>query len=61
MDLGTVLGLVLANALVFIPIIMAGDLESFIDIPSILIVVGGAISAVLTSFLYLNCLEHLQL
>jgi len=50
MDLGTVLGLVLANALVFIPIIMAGDLESFIDIPSILIVVGGAISAVLTSF-----------
>ncbi|HPY96336.1 MAG TPA: motility protein A [Candidatus Cloacimonadota bacterium] len=50
MDLGTIIGLVLAYALVFIPIIQAGDLASFIDMPSVYIVVGGAISAVLMSF-----------
>jgi chemotaxis protein MotA len=50
MDIGTIFGLVLALALVFIPIIMAGDLMSFIDIPSILIVIGGATAAVITSY-----------
>ncbi|HOE91355.1 MAG TPA: motility protein A [Candidatus Cloacimonadota bacterium] len=50
MDLGTIIGLVLAYALVFIPIIQAGDLMAFIDMPSVYIVVGGALAAVLMSF-----------
>lgn len=50
MDLGTIIGLVLALGLVFIPIILAGDMGSFIDPASIMIVIGGAISAVVISY-----------
>lgn len=50
MDLGTVLGLLLAFGLVFVPIIVAGDLMSFIDMPSVFIVVGGALASILTAF-----------
>jgi chemotaxis protein MotA len=50
MDLGTIIGLVLALGLVFIPIILAGDMGSFIDPASIMIVIGGAISAIVISY-----------
>jgi len=50
MDIGTVVGLVLSFSLVFVPIFLAGDLAAFYDAPSIMIVVGGAIAAVLMSF-----------
>lgn len=50
MDITTILGIGLAFALVFVPIILAGDIASFIDVPSILITIGGALSTIVTSY-----------
>jgi chemotaxis protein MotA len=50
MDLATVAGVVSAFGLVFAAIAMGGGMESFIDIPSVLIVVGGTIGATLINF-----------
>ncbi len=50
MDITTVLGLIFAFALVFVPLILKGDLDSFIDIPSLMITIGGALAATIMSF-----------
>jgi chemotaxis protein MotA len=50
MDIASIIGLLSAFSLVFIPIVMAGDIGLFLDIPSILITVGGAVSATLMSY-----------
>ncbi len=50
MDIATLAGLVLAMLLVFVPIILSGQLAAFIDVGSMLIVVGGSIAATLASF-----------
>ncbi len=49
MDLGTIIGIVLGFGLVLGSILLGGSLGAFIDIPSLLIVVGGTIAATLTS------------
>lgn len=48
MDVSTILGLVLSFGLVIGAIMLGGDLSMFIDIPSVLIVVGGTIAACFT-------------
>lgn len=50
MDLGTVIGLVAGTGLILTAILLGGSLGAFIDVPSILIVIGGAISATLIRF-----------
>ena len=50
MDIATVIGIVLALGLILGSIIMGTGLGAFIDIPSIMIVVGGSIAALLISF-----------
>ena len=50
MDIATLAGLVLAMLLVFVPIILSGQIAAFIDVGSMLIVIGGAIAATLASF-----------
>ena len=50
MDLGTVIGLVAGFALIISAILLGGSLGAFIDVPSILIVIGGAICATLIRF-----------
>ena len=50
MDLGTVVGLVLGIVLLLGSILVGGSLGIFINIPSILIVVGGTIAATMISF-----------
>jgi len=50
MDIASIIGVALTFILVFSPIIMSGLLMSFIDIGSILIVVGGSIAAVFTAY-----------
>ncbi len=50
MDIATLAGLVLAMLLVFVPIIISGQLPAFIDIGSVMIVIGGALAATLASF-----------
>lgn len=49
MDLGTLIGIVGGFALIIGSILMGGSLSSFIDIPSIVIVIGGTFAATLIS------------
>ena len=50
MDIATIIGLLLGAALVLIAILLGGDLMSYVNIPSVLIVVGGAFAATMASF-----------
>jgi len=50
MDLGTVIGLVLILGLLLASMIMGVGIGAYIDIPSVLIVVGGSIGALMVSF-----------
>ena len=49
MDLGTVIGIILGFGLVIGSILLGSSLGAFIDVPSLLIVVGGTIAATLTA------------
>ena len=57
MDIATIIGFVLGLGLVIVSILMAADLTAFIDIPSLLVVVGGAFAAALISFPLGNLLK----
>ncbi|MFD1696996.1 motility protein A [Roseibium aestuarii] len=50
MDLATLIGIVGAFGIVVVAIFMGGSFSQFIDIPSVLIVVGGGIMATLIRF-----------
>ncbi len=49
MDLATVVGIVLGFFLVLLAILFGGDVGSYLNAPSVLIVVGGAIAATMAS------------
>ena len=49
-DLATILGLVGAFALIGAAMVLGGSPGSFIDVPSILIVIGGTIAVTMISF-----------
>jgi len=49
MDIATVLGILLAIAAVFGPIILQGTIHLFIDLPSVYIVLVGSLAATMTS------------
>ncbi len=50
MDLGTVIGIVLIMALLLGAMVMGVGIGAYIDIPSMLIVIGGSIGALMVSF-----------
>ncbi len=50
MDLATIIGLVLAFALIVWSILLGGSLDGFIDMPSVAVVIGGTMGALLISF-----------
>ena len=50
MDLGTIIGLCLGQLLIVGSILIGGSLMTFINAPSIIIVFGGVLSAILTAF-----------
>ncbi len=50
MDLGTIIGLVAGIALILSAILMASNLQTFIDYPSLVMVAGGSLCATLISF-----------
>ncbi|QOP41177.1 MULTISPECIES: motility protein A [Sulfurimonas] len=50
MDLGTVIGLVLILALLFGAMAMGVGIGAYIDIPSVLIVIGGSIGSLMIAF-----------
>ena len=45
MDLATLIGLASGTAIVLMAILMGGDFMTFVNVPSLLIVIGGAIAA----------------
>ncbi len=50
MDIATILGIISAFGLMIVAILQGGKLTLFIDIPSVMIVVGGTIGATLVDF-----------
>ncbi|MDR2905343.1 MAG: MotA/TolQ/ExbB proton channel family protein [Helicobacteraceae bacterium] len=50
MDLGSVVGLVMIVALLMMAMMMGVGLEPYLDVPSVLIVLGGASASILVSF-----------
>jgi chemotaxis protein MotA len=49
-DVSTIIGLILGIALVLLAILLGGDIAAYVNGPSVLIVVGGAIAATMTAF-----------
>ncbi len=50
MDIATIIGLLAGTALILSAILMSSDMQTFINYPSVLIVVGGSITSTLCSF-----------
>jgi len=50
MDLGTIIGIVVGNALILSAMLMGGTIDMFIDVAGLMIVFGGAVSACLMAF-----------
>lgn len=50
MDLTTIIGLVLGVILILGALLMGGSIGAYIDIPSVIIVMGGCVAALLTAF-----------
>lgn len=50
MDLATIVGIVGAMGLIVVTMLMSGDLGMFVNIPSVVIVVGGSLFAVMAKF-----------
>ncbi|NNF44147.1 MAG: motility protein A [Phycisphaerales bacterium] len=50
MDIATIIGLVLAAALIMMAIVMGGNVLAYVDAPSMLIVLGGALGATMTAY-----------
>ncbi|MFT7518344.1 MAG: chemotaxis protein MotA [Kiritimatiellia bacterium] len=50
MDLGTIIGLVVAFALLVVAILLGGSLLAFIDLPSIVLVIGCTTAAIFIAF-----------
>ena len=49
-DIGTVVGLVLGIVLITAAILLGGSLAAFVDVPSVLIVLGGSMAATFIRF-----------
>jgi len=56
MDIASIIGILLGGGLLLVSIVLKSPLGAFIDVPSILVVVGGAASAVMISFPLRNVL-----
>jgi chemotaxis protein MotA len=49
-DVSTIIGLILGSVLIFLAILLGGDLVAYLNAPSVLIVVGGATAATMTAY-----------
>lgn len=60
MDLATLIGLVSGTAVVLVAIFMGGDFMTFVNVPSLLIVIGGAIEATILRFTLADLMTALK-
>lgn len=61
MDLGTLLGIAIGLVLIVISIMLGGDIGSFVNIPSIVVVFGGVTAATLVKFPLKECIAALKI
>jgi len=60
MDIATIIGIISAWLLIIVSIAISGGLGGFLNIPSILIVVGGSLSSLLISFSLSDFIQGLK-
>ena len=60
MDLATLIGLASGTAVVLVAIFMGGDFMTFVNVPSLLIVIGGAIAATILRFTLADVITALK-
>ena len=60
MDLATLIGLVSGTAVVLVAIFIGGDFMTFVNVPSLLIVIGGAIAATILRFTLADVMTALK-
>ena len=60
MGLATLIGLGAGTAVVLVAIMMGGDFMSFVNVPSLLIVIGGAIAATVLRFTLVDVVTALR-
>ena len=56
MDIASIIGMLLGGGLLLVSIVLKSPLGAFVDVPSMLVVIGGAASAVMISFPLRNIL-----
>lgn len=61
MDLATLIGIILGLIIIIVSIMLGGDVGSFINVPSILVVFGGVTSATLVKFPLADCIAALKI
>ena len=61
MDIATIAGLIAATVVVSVAILMGGDVGTFVNVPSILIVVGGGFAATVIRFPLANVFSAIAL
>jgi chemotaxis protein MotA len=60
MDLATLIGLASGTAVVLIAIFIGGDFMAFVDVPSMLLVIGGAMAATILRFTLADVMAALK-
>ncbi len=61
MDLATLIGMIFGMIVILAAILLGGDLATFVNIPSLLVVIGGTIAATLIKFSLSDCLFAVKL
>ncbi len=61
MDLATLIGMVFGTIVIFLAIITGGDFSTFVNVPGLLVVLGGTIASTLIKFSLSDCLFALKL
>ena len=56
MDLATLIGMIFGTVVILLAILVGGDFSTFVNIPSLLVVLGGTIAATLAKFSLADCL-----
>jgi len=61
MDLATLIGMIFGTIVIFLAIITGGDFSTFVNVPGLLVVLGGTIASTLIKFSLSDCLFALKL
>ncbi|MBT8441747.1 MAG: MotA/TolQ/ExbB proton channel family protein, partial [Gammaproteobacteria bacterium] len=60
MDLATLIGFIAGSVIILMAIVLGGDAATFVNVPSILVVVGGTAAATFMKFPMADCIYALK-